>query len=119
MELMDLGPVPLAWEETVDGLKSRLIDGAETWMGAAGYGGLSPVLSQAVDLRFFCGTEHTAMNNKTFEKVSPELQDVIMEAAYAAQQYTQRENERALVGVVGGVPNPGPHTLFGKNQVRV
>ncbi|NYT60029.1 TRAP transporter substrate-binding protein DctP [Alcaligenaceae bacterium] len=119
MELMDLGPVPLAWEETVDGLKSGLIDGAETWMGAAGYGGLSPVLSQAVDLRFFCGTEHTAMNNKTFEKLSPELQDVIMETAYAAQQYTQRENERALVEVVGAVPDPGPDTLFGKNKVRV
>lgn len=119
MELMDLGPVPLAWEETVDGLKSGLIDGAETWMGAAGYGGLSPVLSQAVDLRFFCGTEHTAMNNKTFEKLPPDLQDVIMETAYAAQQYTQRENERALVEVVGAVPNPGPDTLFGKNKVRV
>lgn len=119
MELMDLGPIPLAWEETVDGLKSGLIDGAETWMGAAGYGGLSPVLSQAVDLRFFCGTEHTAMNNKTFEKLSPELQDVVMETAYAAQQYTQRENERALVEVVGGVPDPGPDTLFGQNNVRV
>ncbi|MYN14233.1 TRAP transporter substrate-binding protein DctP [Pusillimonas sp. TS35] len=119
MELMDLGPVPLAWEETVDGLKSGLIDGAETWMGAAGYGGLSPVLSQAVDLRFFCGTEHTAMNNKTFEKLPPELQDVVMETAYAAQQYTQRENERALVEVVGATPAPGPETLFGKNKVRV
>lgn len=119
MELMDLGPVPLAWEETVDGLKSGLIDGAETWMGAAGYGGLSPVLSEAVDLRFFCGTEHTAMNNNTFEKLPPELQDVVMETAYAAQQYTQRENERALVEVVGGVPDPGPDTLFGKNKVRV
>ncbi len=119
MELMDLGPVPLAWEETVDGLKSGLIDGAETWMGAAGYGGLSPVLSQAVDLRFFCGTEHTAMNNKTFEKLPPDLQDVIMETAYAAQQYTQRENERALVQIVGGVPNPGVDTLFGQNKVRV
>src|SRR5690606_18956963 len=119
MELMDLGPVPLAWEETVDGLKSGLIDGAGTWMRAAGYCGLAPVLSQAVDLRFFCGTEHTAMNNKTFEKLPPDLQDVIMETAYAAQQYTQRENERALVEVVGGVPDPGPDTLFGKNKVRV
>lgn len=119
MQLMDLGPVPLAWEETVDGLKSGLIDGAETWMGAAGYGGLSPVLSQAVDLKFFCGTEHTAMNNKTFEKLPPKLQDAVMETAFAAQQYTQRENERALVEKVGAVPNPGPDTLFGKNNVRV
>src|SRR5690606_39156507 len=115
MQLMDLGPVPLAREATVDGMKPGLIDGAETWMGAAGYGGLSPVLSQAVDLRFFCGTEHTAMNNKTFESLPSSLQDVVMETAYAAQQYTQLENERALIEKVGAVPNPGAVTLFGQN----
>lgn len=119
MQLMDLGPVPLAWEETLDGLKQGLIDGAETWMGAAAYANMTPVLSQAVDLRFFCGTEHTAMNYATFKKLPPKLQDVVMETAFAAQQYTQREQERALVEVVGAVPKPGPDTLFGKHGVRV
>lgn len=119
MELMNLNPIPLAWEETLDGLKQGLIDGAETWMGAAAYANMAPVLSQAVDLRFFCGTEHTAMNNKTFEKLPAKLQDVVMETAFDAQQYTQREQERALVEVVGAVPNPGPETLFAKGNVRV
>lgn len=119
MQLMNLNPIPLAWEETLDGLKQGLIDGAETWMGAAAYANMSPVLSQAVDLRFFCGTEHTAMNNKTFEKLPAKLQDVVMETAYAAQQYTQREQERALIEVVGAVPDPMPGTLFAKNNVRV
>ncbi len=119
MELMNLNPIPLAWEETLDGLKQGLIDGAETWMGAAAYANMAPVLSQAVDLRFFCGTEHTAMNNKTFEKLPAKLQDVVMETAYDAQLYTQREQERALVEVVGAVPNPGPETLFAKGNVRV
>lgn len=119
MQLMNLNPVPIAWEETLDGLKQGLIDGAETWMGAAAYANMAPVLSQAVDLRFFCGTEHTAMNNATFRKLPQKLQDVVMETAFAAQQYTQREQERALVEVVGAVSNPGPNTVFGKNQVRV
>lgn len=119
MQLMNLNPVPIAWEETLDGLKQGLIDGAETWMGAAAYANMAPVLSQAVDLRFFCGTEHTAMNNATFNKLSPKLQDVVMETAFAAQQYTQREQEKALVEVVGAVPNPGKDTIFGKNHVRV
>ena len=119
MELMNLGPIPLAWEETLDGLKQGLIDGAETWMGAAAYANMSPVLSQAVDLRFFCGTEHTAMSNKVFEKMPPEIQAIVMETAYDAQQYTQREQERALVEVVGAVAEPGPDTLFAKNNVRV
>jgi TRAP-type transport system periplasmic protein len=119
MQLMNLNPVPIAWEETLDGLKQGLIDGAETWMGAAAYANMSPVLSQAVDLRFFCGTEHTAMNFASFRRLPAKLQDVVMETSYAAQQYTQREQERALVDVVGAVPNPKPDTLFAKNGVRV
>lgn len=119
MQLMDLNPVPLAWEETLDGLRQGLIDGAETWMGAAAYANMSPVLSQVVDLRFFCGTEHTAMALPAFNKLPAKLQDVVMETSYAAQQYTQREQERALVEIVGAVPKPGPNTLFGKNGVRV
>ncbi len=31
MQLMNLNPVPIAWEETLDGLKQGLLDGAETW----------------------------------------------------------------------------------------
>jgi TRAP-type C4-dicarboxylate transport system substrate-binding protein len=119
MQLMDLNPVPLAWEETLDGLRQGLIDGAETWMGAAAYANMSPVLSQAVDLRFFCGTEHTAMALPTFNKLPAKLQDVVMETAFAAQQYTQREQERALIEVVGATAKPGPNTLFAKNGVRV
>lgn len=119
MQLMNLNPVPIAWEETLDGLKQGLIDGAETWMGAAAYANMAPVLSQAVDLRFFSGTDHTAMNNATFEKLPASLQDILLETAFEAQQYTQREQERALIEVVGAVPNPQPETIFGKNGVRV
>lgn len=119
MELMDLNPVPIAWEETLDGLKQGLIDGAETWMGAAAYANMSPVLSQAVDLRFFSGNDHTAMNFKTFESLDPEIQDIVMETAYEAQQYTQENQERALVEVVGAVDNPPEGTVFGDAGVRV
>jgi len=34
MTLMNLNPTPIAWEETLDGLKQGLIDGAETWRGS-------------------------------------------------------------------------------------
>ncbi|MBT8414127.1 MAG: TRAP transporter substrate-binding protein DctP, partial [Boseongicola sp.] len=61
MNALNLNPVPVAWEETLDGLKQGLIDGAETWASAVAYANMSPVVSQVVDLRFFCGTEHTAM----------------------------------------------------------
>lgn len=119
MELMELNPVPMAWEETLDGLKQGLIDGAETWMSSAAYANMAPVMSQAVDLRFLCGTEHTAMNNQTFEELSPTIQDAVLKTAYEAQQYTQNANEEALVKVVGAIPNPPPETIFGEAGVRV
>jgi TRAP-type C4-dicarboxylate transport system substrate-binding protein len=119
MTLMDLNPTPLAWEETLDGLKQGLIDGAETWMSAVAYANMSPVVAQCVDLRFFCGTEHTAMNYATFKKLPAKLQDLVLEVSYDAQQYTQKNHERALVEVIGAVPNPKPDTIFAKNNVRV
>ena len=119
MNMMDLNPVPIAWEETLDGLKQGLIDGAETWMGAAAYANMSPVVSQAVDLKFFSGNDHTAMKNTVFEGLPPEIQDIVMETAFEAQQYTQREQERALVEIVGAVEEPPAGTIFGDAGVRV
>ena len=119
MQLMDLNPVPVAWSETLDALKTGLIDGAETWMGAVAYAGMSPVVSQAVDLKFFCGTEHTAMNNKKFESLGSKLQDAVMESAYASQIFTQGMNEAGLFDIVGATTPQKPGTVFNKNGTRV
>ena len=119
MQLMDLNPVPVAWSETLDALKTGLIDGAETWMGAVAYAGMSPVVSQCVNLKFFCGTEHTAMNLNAFNKLSPELQDAVMESAYTAQIFTQGMNEAGLFDIVGATTPQKEGTIFSKNGTRV
>src|SRR5690554_1645200 len=74
MQHLNLNPSPIAWEETLDGLRQGLLDGAETWMSAVAYAGMAPVVAQAVDLRFFAGTEHTAMSLSAFEKLDSDLQ---------------------------------------------
>jgi len=119
MQLMDLNPVPVAWSETLDALKTGLIDGAETWMGAVAYAGMAPVVSQAVDLKFFCGTEHTAINLDVFNKLGSKLQNDVMESAYAAQIFTQGMNEAGLFEIVGGTVPQKPGTIFAENNVRV
>ncbi len=118
MQLLNLNPVPIAWEETLDGLKQGLIDGAETWASAVAYANMSPVVSQSIDLRFFCGTEHTSMSAKVFDRLSPELQDAVMESAYTAQVHVQAANEAALVKTVGFSEPQLPNTLFVKHNVR-
>ncbi len=119
MQLLELNPVPIAWSETLDGLKSGLIDGAETWAGAVGYANMSPVVSQSVDLRFFCGTEATMMSAQVFDGFSGEVQDAVMESAYLTQVKIQAAQEAALVNTVGATTPSLPGTLFDKYNVRV
>jgi TRAP-type C4-dicarboxylate transport system substrate-binding protein len=111
--------VPIAWEETLDGLKQGLIDGAETWASAVAYANMSPVVSQCVDLKFFCGTEHTAMSASVFDSMEGYLQDAIMESAYLAQVHVQAANEAALVNTVGFSTPQLPGTIFAENNVRI
>lgn len=118
MQLLNLNPVPVAWEETLDGLKTGLIDGAETWASAVAYANMSPVVSQSVDLKFFCGTEHTAMSAKVFDSLDGHLQDAVMESAYLAQVHVQAANEAALVKTVGFSDPQLPNTIFAQNDVR-
>jgi TRAP-type C4-dicarboxylate transport system substrate-binding protein len=119
MELMDLNPVPVAWEETLDALRTGLIDGAETWASAVAYANMSPAVTQSVDMGFFCGTEHTGMNAAVFDAMEPHLQDAIMESAYLAQVHVQAANEAALVNTVGFTNPPAPGTIFAENDVKV
>ncbi len=119
MQLLNLNPTPIAWEETLDGLRQGLVDGAETWASAVAYANMSPVVSQSVDLRFFCGTEHTGMSAEKFDSLEPHLQDAIMESAYLAQVHVQAANEAALVNTVGYSDPILPGTIFAENDVRV
>lgn len=119
MDLMNLNPTPIAWEETLDGLRQGLVDGAETWASAVAYANMSPVVSQSVDLKFFCGTEHTGMNAELFDSMGGELQDAIMESAYLTQVHVQAANEAALVNTVGHTDPPMPGTIFAEHDVRV
>ena len=119
MQLMNLNPTPIAWEETLDGLRQGLIDGAETWASAVAYANMSPVVSQSVDLKFFCGTEHTGMSAELFDSMEGHLQDAIMESAYLTQVHVQAANEAALVNTVGFSTPQLPNTIFAQNDVRV
>jgi TRAP-type C4-dicarboxylate transport system substrate-binding protein len=118
MQLLNLNPTPIAWEETLDGLKQGLIDGAETWSSAVAYANMSPVVSQVIDLRFFSGFEHTAMNVNVFERLESHLQDAVMESAYFTQALIQGAHEAALVNTVGHSVPQLPGTIFVKNGTR-
>ena len=118
MQALNLNPVPVAWEETLDGLRQGLIDGAETWASAVAYANMSPVVSKSVDLKFFCGTEHTSMSAKVFDGLDGYLQDAVLESSYWAQTHVQAANEAALVNTVGFSNPQLPGTIFVENDVE-
>jgi TRAP-type C4-dicarboxylate transport system substrate-binding protein len=118
MQALNLNPVPVAWEETLDGLRQGLIDGAETWASAVAYANMSPVVSKSVDLKFFCGTEHTSMSAKVFNSLDGYLQDAVLESSYWAQTHVQAANEAALVNTVGFSNPQLPGTIFVENDVE-
>lgn len=118
MDLLNLNPVPIAWEETLDGLKQGLIDGAETWSSAVAYANMSPVVSQVIDLRFFSGFEHTAMSVEAFDALEPHLQDAVMESAYFTQALIQGAHEASLVNTVGASVPQLPGTIFAEHGTR-
>ena len=118
MQLMNLNPVPIAWEETLDGLKQGLIDGAETWSSAVAFANMGPVVSQDVGLEFFSGNHLTGMNLKSFEKLGPDLQEMVMESAYIGQVFTQHAHEASLVNVVGASVPQHPNTHYSQHNVR-
>ncbi len=118
MQALNLNPVPVAWEETLDGLRQGLIDGAETWASAVAYANMSPVVSKSVDLKFFCGTEHTSMSAKGFYSLDGYLQDAVLESSYWAQTHVQAANEAALVNTVGFSNPQLPGTIFVENDVE-
>lgn len=119
MQLMDLNPVPVAWVETLDAMKSGLVDGMETWPTACTAFNVTPVVSKYVGINFIPGTGHIAMRSQTFNKLSPELQDAVLESAYYAQTVTMLSNEAGLLAVSGAVPNPPKGTIFGDNKVEM
>ncbi|MEZ5908266.1 MAG: TRAP transporter substrate-binding protein DctP [Hyphomicrobiaceae bacterium] len=119
MQLMGLNPVPVAWVETLDAMKSGLIDGMETWSTATTAFNITPVVSQYVGLKFIPGTGHTAMRSQTFDKLGSALQEQVLESAYLTQVTVQYNNEAGLVQVSGEVPNPPKDTLFGKYGVKM
>ena len=118
MKLLGMQPLPVPWSDTLHALRTGAIDGAETWASAVAYANMSPVVSQSVDLKFFCGTEHTSMSAKVFDGLEGYLQDAVMESSYLAQMAAQFANEAALINTVGFSDPQKPGTIFANNGVR-
>ena len=117
--LFGANPVPLDWAETLEGLKSGVVDGQETFSTAAGGFNMGGVTAQEVVVGYFPGTEMTGMDSRVFGKLESKVQDAIRESAFMMQEWSQKENEKSLREKVGVEDPPKPGTLWHKHGVKV
>lgn len=109
---LGMSPVPLAWTETLEGMKSGVVDGMETWGGAAAGFGMTKVTSQALELNFCPGTASVFINSRSMERMPERLQDVLREASRQASAQSAVKLADAMNTVTGNGPNPSPDSNY-------
>jgi len=109
---LGMSPVPLAWTETLEGMKSGVVDGMETWGGAAAGFGMTKVTAQAVNLNFCPGMGSTFANVRSMERMPARLQDVVREAMRKGSAQSSEKLGVAMNEVTGDGPNPTPGSNY-------
>ncbi|MBF0303347.1 MAG: TRAP transporter substrate-binding protein DctP [Desulfamplus sp.] len=123
LELLNIKPIPIAWEEVAGALKHEMVDGIESYSSAVAAEIpdniiLPETVSQAVNLSLFSANDHTAMNENVFQRLTPELQNAVMESAYQTQMFTQLASEVAFFNTIGSTTPQKKDTIFGKYGIR-
>lgn len=119
MRSIGVNPIPLAWSETLEGLKSGVVDGAETWPGAATGFGMHRVLSHDVPLEFCVGCELFYMSRATFQKLPTKLQEAVLEASLHAMQVGYSGVDLARNKYIGNGPNPEANAAYQEVGLKV
>ncbi|MGB7298793.1 MAG: TRAP transporter substrate-binding protein [Burkholderiaceae bacterium] len=103
---LGMSPVPLAWTETLEGMKSGVVDGMETWGGAAAGFGMTKVTAQVLELNFCPGNTSVFMNGRSMDKMPGAMQDVVRESARRASELSAKDMVNAMNKVTGNGPEP-------------
>jgi TRAP-type C4-dicarboxylate transport system substrate-binding protein len=115
---MKMNPIPLAWTELLEGLKSGVVDAAETWPGAATGFGMQSVLAQDVGVQFSPGFEMVFISAAVFDKLPDPVKTVFMEAAYDTMRTAYEGVNEAQNTVVGNGTKPAPTSEYAKSNIK-
>lgn len=113
---LGMNPVPLAWTETLEGMKSGVVDGMETWPGAAAGFGMTAVTAQAIELDFGPGTGSVFINSRSMDRMPGRVQDTLREASRKASEASYHGLTEAANSVTGNGPNPTPESDYVKRK---
>ena len=115
---MKMNPIPLAWTELLEGLKSGVVDAAETWPGAAVGFGMHSVLSQDVGVEFSPGCEVVIISASTFDAFPDKIKLIFLQAAHDTMRSAYDGVAEAQDKMVGNGKNPSADSAYAKSSIK-
>jgi len=116
---LEMNPIPLAWTELLEGLRSGVVDATETWPGAATGFGMQNVLSQEVPVNFSPGYELVFISARAYNKLPDRIKEALLEASYQAMIFGYEGVKEAQNEVVGNGPQPSESSAYEQSGLRL
>jgi TRAP-type C4-dicarboxylate transport system substrate-binding protein len=114
-----MNPIPLAWTELLEGLKSGVVDAAETWPGAATGFGMHKVLAQDVAVEFCPGSFTIFVASRSFDKLPDRIKEAFYEAGSLAMKAAYDQLTVAQNEVIGNGDKPSAESAYKQSKIRL
>jgi len=114
-----MNPIPLAWTELLEGLKSGVVDAAETWPGAATGFGMHKVLAQDVAVEFCPGSFTVFVASRSFDKLPDRIKEAFYEAGSRAMLAAYNQLTTAKNQVIGNGDSPTADSAYQQSKIRL
>ena len=115
---LDMNPIPLAWTELLEGLKSGVVDAAETWPTAAAGGGMTKVIAQDVGVGFCPGCSMVFMSSRTFETFPDRMKEQLYEAGRQSMEMATASMDDYVANGLGIGPAGQTDGMYREHGVR-
>jgi TRAP-type transport system periplasmic protein len=106
-ETLGTRPSRVAWAEVFLGLRTGVIEAAEGPVSAAYAARMHEAASFVMRTDHLVSTNHITINDATFESLSPELQQIVVDAAIEATQWARAQAEAETEEVIQKMASEG------------
>lgn len=115
---LGMNPIPLAWVETLEGMKSGVVDAMETFPSAAAGYGMTKVSAQAINVNFSPGVCPAFISARSMDKMSDRLTEIVYESAWEAQKLAYEQGIITNNIVVGSGDDPAADSNYQLLEMR-
>ncbi|MFB6093546.1 MAG: TRAP transporter substrate-binding protein [Halanaeroarchaeum sp.] len=112
-------PVKVSWGDSIQGLKSGLIAGMETWLTNVAAYGMLPSLDQTVKNNWSLGIEMSWVNVDWLQGIDTEHRALLAEETRKVTRDLVRNTPEIITERNGAVHTPPEDSAYGKHDIKV